>query len=89
MEANNVRVFHPLQQHHLIINHLLVSPDILLEYDLDCVSFSIALSLAHNAICAGAQCPPETVLCPARLSEHEGRAFGSDRLLVITVWLAL
>lgn len=50
MEANDVRVFHPLEQDHLIVHHLLVSLDILLEYYFYGISFSITFSLAYNAI---------------------------------------
>lgn len=64
MKANDVRVFHLLEQHHLVIHHLFVSSDILLEYDFDSVSLSITFSLAHDAIRSGPQCSAKPVLGP-------------------------
>lgn len=53
MESDNVLVLHSLQQHHLIVHHLFIAFDILLEDDLDSVSLAIAFCLPYDAVRAG------------------------------------
>ena len=65
VKSHDVRMLHSLQQNHLVVNHLLVAFDILLENDLDGIFLSTAFSLAHDPVCTSAQCPPKLVLGPA------------------------
>jgi hypothetical protein len=61
-----VRVLHALQHLQLIVDHLLVSADVLLQDDLDSDLALGAVSLTDDAICASSQ----------RLSEAVSRSAG-------------
>lgn len=54
-------VLHPLQHLHLIVNHLLVAFNVLLEYNLHGNLSVRAVCFPYDAICAGAQRLPEAV----------------------------
>ena len=62
MEPNDIGMFHSLQQHHLIIYHLLVTLYILLEDDLNRVSFPAAFCLSNNPVRSCAKCPTKSIL---------------------------
>lgn len=62
MEPNDIGMFHSLQQNHLIIYHLLVTLNILLEDDLDRVSLPAAFCLSNNPIRSCAKCPTKSIL---------------------------
>ena len=64
MESNNVGMFHSLQQDHLIVYHLFVAFDVLLENDFDSISFSAAFCFPDDAVCPCTQCPAEAILRP-------------------------
>jgi hypothetical protein len=61
VELDNVGVFHALQHLQLIVDHLLVSADILLQDNLDGDLALRAVGLSYDAICAGAQCLAKAV----------------------------
>jgi hypothetical protein len=61
MELDNVRVLHALQHLQLIVYHLLVSADVLLQDDFDGDLALGAVSLADDTICAGSQRLSEAV----------------------------
>jgi hypothetical protein len=61
MELDNVRMLHALQHLQLIVHHLLVAADILLQDDLDGDLALGTVSLPDNPICASAQCLSEAV----------------------------
>ena len=50
-----LRMFHALQHLQLVVHHLLIALDVLLEDDLDCHLAIGAVGLAHNAVRAGAE----------------------------------
>lgn len=62
MESNNVRMFHSLQQFHLIVDHLLIPLNILFQYDLDRELVSPALRLSYDAVSSSTKGPAESVL---------------------------
>ncbi len=62
MKPNDIGMLHSLQQHHLIIYHLLVTLHILLEDDLDRVSFPTAFCLSNNPVRSCAKCPTKSIL---------------------------
>jgi hypothetical protein len=66
MELDNVRVLHALQHLELVIDHLLVSANILLQDDLDGDLALGAVGLSDDAICTSTQ----------RLSEAVSRSAG-------------
>lgn len=53
MESDDVLVLHSLQQYHLIVHHLLIAFDILLEDDLDSISLAIAFCLPYDTVRPG------------------------------------
>lgn len=61
MEFHNVWVLHALQHLQLVVHHLLVSTNVLLQDDLDGDLALGAVSLADDAICASSQCLSEAV----------------------------
>jgi hypothetical protein len=61
MELDNVRVFHALQHLELVVDHLLISTNVLLQDDLDGDLALRTVSLAHNAICASTERLSEAV----------------------------
>lgn len=61
VELDDMRVLHSLQHLHLIVYHLLVALDILLEDDLDSAFAFRAVCLADYAICSSAECLSESV----------------------------
>ena len=62
MEPNNIGMLHSLQQYHLVIYHLLITLYILLEDDLDRVSFPTAFCLSNNPVRSCAKCPTKSIL---------------------------
>lgn len=65
-ERDDVRVLERLQHLKFIIDHALVSADILLQNNLDCNLFSVGrLRLANNAVGACTQRPSEFVESPS------------------------
>lgn len=62
MKPNDIGMLHSLQQHHLIIHHLLITLHILFEDDLDRVSFPTAFCLSNNAVRSCAKCPTKSIL---------------------------
>ena len=62
MKPNDIGMLHSLQQHHLIIYHLLVTLHILLKNDLDRVSFPTAFCLSNNPVRSCAKCPTKSIL---------------------------
>jgi hypothetical protein len=56
VELDNVRVLHFLQHFQLVVDHLLVAADILLQDDLDCDLAVRAVSLTDDTISSSAQC---------------------------------
>jgi hypothetical protein len=64
MELDNVRVLHALQHLQLVIDHLLVPADILLQDDLDGDLALGAVSLSYDSISASTQCLSEAVSRP-------------------------
>ena len=71
VESNDVGMFHSLEQDHLIVHHLFIAFDVLLENDLYSISLPTAFCFPDNAVCSCTQCPAESI-------------FGSD-LCVSTV----
>ena len=63
MKSDDVLVLHPLQEDHLIVNHLFIALDILFQDDLDRESLAVHLCLPNYAICASPQRPTESILC--------------------------
>ena len=61
MELDNVRVLHALQHLQLVVDHLLVPADVLLEDDLDGDLALGAVGLADDAIGSGTQRLSEAV----------------------------
>jgi hypothetical protein len=61
-----VRVLHALQHLQLVVYHLLVSPHILLQDDLDGNLALGTVGLSHDAICPSAECSSEAIAGPAR-----------------------
>jgi hypothetical protein len=61
VELDDVRVLHALQHLQLVIHHLLVATDVLLQDDLDSDLAFRAVGLADDAIGAGAQRLSEAV----------------------------
>lgn len=61
VELDDVRVLHSLQHLHLIVHHLLIALDILLEDDLDSAFALRAVCLADYAISSSAKCLSESV----------------------------
>ncbi len=62
MKPNNIGMLHPLQQYHLIIYHLLITFHILLEDDLDRVSFPTAFCLSYNPVRSCTKRPTKSIL---------------------------
>ena len=62
MKSNDIGMFHPLQKHHLIIYHLLVTLHVLLEDDLDRVSFPAAFCLSNNPVRSCTKRPAKSIL---------------------------
>ena len=62
MKPNDIGMLHSLQQHHLIIYHLLITLHILLEDDLDRESFPTALCLSNNPVRSSAKSPTKSIL---------------------------
>ena len=54
-------VLQPLKHRQLVVHHLLVALDVLLEDDLDGDLAGRAFSLANDAICAGTERASESV----------------------------
>ena len=84
-------MFHSLQQDHLIVHHFLVAFDVLLENDLDSISFSGAFCFPDDAVCPCTQRPAESILrselCVSTLCNQmvEGwRTFYRNCLAVLT-----
>jgi hypothetical protein len=61
VELDNVWVFHALQHLQLIVYHLLIPTNILLQDDLDGHLALRAVSLSHDTICASTECFSEAV----------------------------
>jgi len=61
VELDNVRVLHALQHLQLVVDHLLVPADVLLEDDLDGDLALGAVGLADDAIGSGTQRLSEAV----------------------------
>lgn len=66
MEFDDVRMLHSLQHLHLVVHHLLVALDILLEYDLDGDFPLWAVRLPHYAVCTRTECLSEPVFGPVQ-----------------------
>lgn len=64
VEANNVRVLQALQHFELIVDHLLIAPDVFLQDDLDGNAAVRAVGLADNSICTGTQSLAESIPGP-------------------------
>ena len=62
-------MLHSLQQQHLIIYHLFIAFDVLLENNLDGIFLSTALSFTDDSIGTSTQSSPEFILGSAPLSE--------------------
>jgi hypothetical protein len=62
MEFDNMPMLHPLQHLHLVVHHLLVALDILLEDDLDSALALRPVCLAHYAICTSPEGLSEPIL---------------------------
>lgn len=65
MKLDDMLMLHLLQHSHLIIDHLLVTPHVLLENDLDRAFALGPVRLAHDAVCAGPKRLEEVVFGPA------------------------
>ena len=65
MESNDVFVFHSLEEHHLIVDHLLVPSDIFLKDDFYGKPFAVALRFADNTVGSSTQRSAKLVLAPA------------------------
>ena len=61
MELDNVRVLHALQHLELIVDHLLVSANILLQDDLDRDLALRTVGFPDDTICASTQCLSKAV----------------------------
>ena len=61
MKLDNVRVLHPLQHLQFVVDHLLVSANILLQDDLDSDLAFGAVSFPDDTICSSTQCLPEAI----------------------------
>ena len=64
-----MRVLYPLQKDHFIVYHSLVALDILLKYNLDCITLAITFGFSDYPISSCAQGPSKFVL--RSKSEHE------------------
>ena len=77
MEADDMRMLHPLQHLQLVVDHLLVALDVLLEDDLDGELLAILFGLADDAVCACAQGLAQVIALSAtsirRRESPEGR----------------
>ena len=62
MEADNVRVLQALKHLQLIVDHLLIALDVLLQDNLHRDLALRAIGLADNAVCARTKGPAEAVL---------------------------
>lgn len=62
MKFDNMPMLHSLQHLHLVVHHLLVALDILLENDLDSALALRPVCLAHYAICSSAEGLSEPIL---------------------------
>lgn len=67
MELDNVRMLHALQHFQLVVHHLFVSPDILLQDDLDSDLALGAVGFSDNTIRSSAE----------RLSKLVSRSVGA------------
>ena len=79
MELDNVWVLHLLQHFQLVVDHLLVTADILLQDDLHGDLALGTVSFSDNTVCSSAQCLSEAVSRSAidmfstrRSAGHEG-----------------
>jgi hypothetical protein len=61
VELDNVRMLHPLQHLELVVDHLLVAANILLQDDLDSDLALGAVRFPDDTICSSAQCLSEAV----------------------------
>ena len=61
-EFHDMRMIQSLQHLQLLIDHLLVSFDILLQNYLDCHFVSVKVCFAYNAVGACSECSTELVL---------------------------
>lgn len=59
-----MRVLHPLQHFELIVDHLLIALDILLEDDFHSDLSRWTVCLSHNAICTRAESSAKSVFRP-------------------------
>lgn len=87
-----MRVLHALQHLQLVVDHLLVSTNILLQDDLNGDLALGAVGLSDDTICSGAQCLSEAVSRPAivELSIRWLRGHGAGyELAIIAVRLAV
>ena len=57
-------MLHSLQHFHLVVYHLLIAPDALLEDNLDRTLALGAICLSNNAICTSAECLAKPVFGP-------------------------
>jgi hypothetical protein len=72
MEADNVGVLHLLQHLQLVVDHLFIPLDILLQDDLDGDLAVGAVSLSDNAIGSSTQCFSEAISGPAVVGLSKG-----------------
>jgi hypothetical protein len=68
VEVDDVGVVHALEHLELVVDHLLVSADVLLEDDLDGVSLAILLGLSYDSVRASAQRLAKAIGVPERQS---------------------
>lgn len=69
-------MFHLLEEVKLVVDHLLVALDVLLEDDLDCDLASRALGLADDTIGTGTKRASEMVFCPGERKQSVSACFG-------------
>ncbi len=61
MELDNVRMLHFLEHLQLVVDHLLIAANVLLQDDLDCYLAVWAFGLSDDAIGSSTQCLSELV----------------------------
>lgn len=92
MELDDVWVLHLLQHFQLIVDHLLVATNVLLQDDLDC-NFAIwAIGLTNDTVRSSTQCLPELVARPVvtcLVYDCVSGAFARHGLAVVAVGLAM
>lgn len=59
-------MFHPLQQDHLVIHHLLIAFDVLLQDDFDSIFLPSTFRFSYDSVGTRSQCPAKLVLGSAR-----------------------